>query len=454
MRRAACGLAFALALGAAAAARGEDAPAATTANAALARVEALEARVRELEAARAPEPPPAPVAAGLSEWLGRLHPAAAAEAGWLFGQRNSIAPHGRFVIDNARFFLDADLSEEVEIGGRTAFRASSFFFEWDLVREAELQNRVGSLYLRLDGLFGVEGLNLKIGRFLIPFGEEYVRVSEGLHENPLLGFSAAAPYGWDEGVLLFGALGQDSFFEWKLALMNGDEGFNASSSRAPTLAGKATVRPLAWLACSLSGLRTGRLGSGERAGQSALEFGGTNAVPFGSGTSVPSFADGAPLAPDPSPKVRLTAVEADIVLERAGVGRLWLALGEARFESETSSSYNRALPFWVAEGVLELGLFADALDIVYLAARYSAFGTFDGSRGYSIEAFDGGGDLGFNTMRVHLATVGIGVRLTKYITVKAEFNWADFALVRGVPADLRRQAEARDYGGVGVSVSF
>jgi hypothetical protein len=436
----------------------EEVPGAATPTDAERRIEALERRVHELESAREPRAPgpdeERPWTDALPEVLRRFHPAADADVAWMYGERNSRADGSRFVAEKALFVLDADLSEEARLGGRTVFNAASLYFEWDLVRDSELKNQVGSLYVRLDGLFGIDVLNLKLGRFLIPYGEEYVRFSEGPLENPFIGFTAAAPYGWDEGALLFGSLGQDAFFEWKLAIMNGTEEFDARGGRAPTFAGKVTLRPFSWLAASLSGLRTGLLGSSDDVGASALEIAGVSAVPFGSGTTVESLQDGDPVAPDPSPKVRLSAWEADLILEREGLGRIWLGYGQARIDSETSSSYDRLLHYWVAEAVLELRVFAEALDRVYFAARYSACGTFDGSRGYLIEAFNEGDDLGFNTMRVHVGSVGLGFRVTKNVTIKAEYSWYVFDVVRGASDELRADAEDRDVGGVGIAVRF
>ena len=67
---------------------------------------------------------------------------------------------------------------------------------------------------------------------------------------------------------------------------------------------------------------------------------------------------------------------------------------------------------------------------------------------------NGGEELGFNTERVEMVTVGLGYRFSKQLTLKAEYTWTDFALVRGVPAALRAAAGDRDYFGLGASLGF
>ena len=103
---------------------------------------------------------------------------------------------GGFEIKEASLFVEADVWEGV-----------SFFVELQtnrLGRDDQLFTRTGEVYvhfreLRLGNLppFG-----LKLGRIDLPFGEEYLW--QDASDNPLITNSAAYPYGWDEGVLLYG----------------------------------------------------------------------------------------------------------------------------------------------------------------------------------------------------------------------------------------------------------
>ena len=65
-----------------------------------------------------------------------------------------------------------------------------------------------------------------------------------------------------------------------------------------------------------------------------------------------------------------------------------------------------------------------------------------------------GADLGFNTKSVTIVSVGLGLRLGRHVTLKTEYSWYQFALVRGVPPAIRGAANDRDYVGVGASFGF
>lgn len=388
----------------------------------------------------------------LPDWTRRFHLSGNADAFYLYGQKNSMADEGRFAVDNARFFFNVDLGGEVRIANRTALRSASLNFEWDLVREASLKNKVGSLNIRFDGIFGIPQLNVKAGRFPLPFGEEYLRFHEQRPSNPLISFSAAAPYNWDEGLLLFGSFHQNRF-AYAIAITNGDDDFSGNSNETPQVTVKLTARPFAWLTASVSGTRTGGLGGGDP-GESALEWGGTHAEPI-SNAGVQTFQHGVPIAADPTNRLDdLYAWEADLVFEKRNVGRLWLAGGQAFVESGTGSFYDRDFAYWIAEAIVELGMLAEPLDPFYLALRYSAIGTFDSDKGYHFEAMNDGGNLGNNTKRVDQLSAGVGVRLHKSLIIKAEYSHFDFDVVRGVSAAIKRLSGSRDYGGVAVSVGF
>ena len=178
----------------------------------------LAERVAVLE--RAVEDQGATVLASQSvpSWVEAFHLSGNADFTYLYGRQNSIADEGRFAAENMRLFFDVDVAGEVRLFDRTIFESASFFFEWDLVREAELKNEAGSLYARLDRIGGSQALNLQFGRMPLPFGEEYLRFHQQRPENPLISYSAPAPYNWDEGVMLFGSLG---------------DGASSTSSRSP-----------------------------------------------------------------------------------------------------------------------------------------------------------------------------------------------------------------------------
>jgi hypothetical protein len=421
--------------------------------------EGLEARVEELErkieAADEQESPPPSLSSRIPKWVERFHISGNADFSYLYGEHNSFADDGRFAVENTRLFLDVDLGGEVRLFDTTILDAASFYFEWDLVREASLKNKVGSLYARVDGLGGSDTFNLKFGRMPIPFGEEYLRFHEQRPKNPLISYSAPSPYNWDEGLMVFGSF-RDKKVTYQLAVTDADDDFNVNSHPEPQVTLKVAFDPTSWLHASVSGLRTGRLGGDDfgEAAESAIEWGGTHAEPLGIG-GVPTYRDGAISTPDPSPRLDdVLAWEADLILDRPIYGRLWVAFGQVFIESATSNFYDRDFSYWIAEGVFELGCLNDMLDRFYVAARYSGMSTFDDDEGYSFAAMVGGEELGFNTKQVELVSAGIGVRLTEQIVVKTEYTYVDFETVRGVDPAIQDAAKERDYYGVELTLGF
>ncbi|HYR97077.1 MAG TPA: hypothetical protein VEM57_10090 [Candidatus Binatus sp.] len=391
--------------------------------------------------------------AGLPRWLTRFHVAGNGTFAYREGDRHSPAPNGDLAADDTRVFLDTDLAEDLHLGERPLVGYTSFYVEWEAVEGQTVQNRVGSLYLRLDGILGFDALNAKVGRVLLPYGEEYVRFAEQRAANPLLSFSAAAPYGRDQGILLFGGT-PGRRVQYVAGVLAGDTGFAVDLGHQTQLAAKLIWEPRTWAHLSLSGLRTGPLGSGTEPGAATLELGETHVTPFGSATDVPSFQNGARIADDPTGELSMNAGEADLIVNATDWGRLWLAGGRVAIRSAGASAYDRDLTYGTAEAILGLGAFTRTLERLYVAARYSAIGTFDRDRGYLLDAMNGGEDLGFNTRRVTVASLGIGVRLTSFLTLKSEYSWYDFVLVRGVTPDIRADAGGRNFFGVGATVAF
>ena len=391
--------------------------------------------------------------AGLPKWLDRFRLSGNTDLAFLRGERHSPAPDGRFKVENARVFLDSGIGEGLHLGELQLAGEMSLYVEWDAVREHAFGNRVGSLYLRLDSLFGLDRLNLKVGRVLVPFGEEYVRLSEQRPENPLISFSAAAPYGWDRGALVFGTDARTRL-HYVAGVMVGDGDWRVGFHRETQANGKLAWEPTAWSYVSVSGLHTGQLGARDRVGAATLELGETQIRSFGAESDVPNFEHGVRIHDDPEHRMTMNAGEADVIFAASDWGRLWFNYGRVAIRSHGSSRYDRDLNYGTAEGILGLGRFFHALDKVYLAGRYSVIGTFDADQGYLLDASTGGDALGFNTKRVSVFSVGVGYRLTRYLTLKSEYSWFDFALVRGVTPALRAEARGRSYFGFGATIGF
>jgi hypothetical protein len=143
-----------------------------------------------------------------------------------------------------------------------------------------------------------------------------------------------------------------------------------------------------------------------------------------------------------------------VTLHKRGVARLWLAYGQVGIDGGGPSQYDRDLRYWITEGVFDLGVLSSVLDRFYLAGRYSEFGTFDSDEGYLIDVMYLGTRLGFNTEHVSQISAGIGFRVSDRITLKTEYSWFDFDLVRGVPDSLRDLADDKDVFRVGLSLDL
>ncbi|MEE8335542.1 MAG: hypothetical protein V3S48_03810, partial [Candidatus Neomarinimicrobiota bacterium] len=120
-------------------------------------------------------------------------------------------PNGGFLIKEASLFIEADI-----------WKDQSFFLEIQTNRLGEdstMYIRTGEVYIHIRNLFeswGINSVGLKIGRIDIPFGEEYLW--HDASDNPLISNSVIYPYGWDEGLLIYGKY---RHLGWIFSVMDG-----------------------------------------------------------------------------------------------------------------------------------------------------------------------------------------------------------------------------------------
>jgi hypothetical protein len=152
-------------------------------------------------------------------------------------------------VDEAKLFIDAPIWNDVYIFGEINFATRE---------QTEEQLRLGELYLdfeNLSRLWKRDGqLNLRLGRFDIPFGEEYL--TRDAIDNPLISHSLSDVWGVDEGVELFGGIGK---FHYVAAIQNGGYSTLHDFDADKALAGRLSFDPLNWLHLSASAMRTGKL---------------------------------------------------------------------------------------------------------------------------------------------------------------------------------------------------
>ncbi|MDB6114482.1 MAG: hypothetical protein JWQ62_1427, partial [Lacunisphaera sp.] len=157
-------------------------------------------------------------------------------------------PNSEFRVDDARIFVEAPVWENVY-----------FFTGIELVtREAGDEFfHVGELYADLEDVFAAgrnQTLNLRVGRFSIPFGEEYQ--SRNVVDNPLITHSVADIWGIDEGVQVYGTLGSVTY---NLAVQNGGHAALRDFNRDKSVTARLGFAPTPSLHLSLSAHRTGTL---------------------------------------------------------------------------------------------------------------------------------------------------------------------------------------------------
>jgi hypothetical protein len=410
----------------------------------------LEARVEDLEgrqaraavrAAAAPSGPARDVRLGASATLA-----------WFNGQPGSPFEQSGFDTWDGRLFLDAELARDGLWNEKRVFRSATLSFEWNLIRLGSLANTVGDLYVDLRELGGRPWLNAQLGRFQIPVGENYLRFGRGSADNPFLTNAVGAPWWWDEGLKLFGSdpAGRVGF----VASLTDGEGFlnsNGDSDLQSSL--KLWLRPAEWLYLSASALRSGEIGRSDQPEYAALWLGESWPRPVGGDSAVPTFQDGAAVS-DASPELEgVELLGADAVAQLGPFARLWLAGGRVDVDAEGSSAYDRRLDYWLAELVVQGELFARALEPLYLALRGNGLGTYRRDEGYLLD-FRWDRTLGYNARSLEAYSLGLGWRLARTLTLRAEYTRLDVDLVRGVGPAIREAAGRADFFGAGLTAHF
>ena len=72
------------------------------------------------------------------------------------------------------------------------------------MRLGYLANEIGDMYVDFRGIGDQSWLNFEVGRFQIPFGENYLRFGRGYRPIRSSRCPRSPPWFWDEGVKLWG----------------------------------------------------------------------------------------------------------------------------------------------------------------------------------------------------------------------------------------------------------
>ena len=202
---------------------------------------------QSLKADVANAPPPLEKTPGFS--LGNVVISGEGGAGFFETQRNGQYPNAAFRVDEARLFVDAPIWQDVY-----------FYGELDLqTREQDDEGLyLGELYLEWENVLKHWDLdqlvNLRVGQFYIPFGEEYL--SRFAIDNALISHSLSDLWGLNPGLELFGGW---RHLTYVAAVQDGGISTLNDFTADKSVAGRIGYDPLAWLHFSVSGMRTGRL---------------------------------------------------------------------------------------------------------------------------------------------------------------------------------------------------
>lgn len=301
-----------------------------------------------------------------------------------------FAPHSEFRVDEARLFVEAPVWKEVY-----------FYTEIDpATREnTDLDVKLAELYLDCEDvsqLWGRDGqLNLRLGKFKIPFGEEYL--TRYADDNPLISHSLSDVWGVDTGIELYGSAGR---FSYVAAVQNGSgangvQDFDGDKS----VSARIGYDPTRWLHLSVSGMRTGNLNS---------QNDKLSAVWFGSGFF---RSIGSPAA---------TTYNANLAEFDAAVhwksGHVSAFGGYARYDDNDPAANNeRDIYYYSIEGVQHIR------PKIYAAARFSQI---IADKGYPIVGYGNFGNYFFDEMSTRLwrLSLGVGYQFSDRLVTKLEYS--------------------------------
>jgi FtsZ-binding cell division protein ZapB len=320
-------------------------------------------------------------------------------AGFFDTQSNGKYPNGAFRVDEARLFVDAPIWNDVY-----------FYGEVDLqTREETVDDPgiyLGELYLQWENLSKYwnqdDLVNLRIGQFYIPFGEEYL--NRFAIDNALISHSLSDVWGLNSGLEVYGSWKHLSYV---VAVQDGGITTLNDFSGDKSVAGRIGYDPESWLHFSVSGMRTGHL-SVDNDFISAVWFGNGFFSSIGSSNTTIFQAN---------------LAEADAQVKWKG-GRLRMAGGYAGYDDNDAAGDNhRDIYYYYLEAMQHL------TRKFYTAARWSQIRA---SGGYPIMG-DANEDAfpGPSTSDIWRMSLGLGYRFSDHLVLKAEYTFEQRRLATG-----------------------
>jgi len=315
-------------------------------------------------------------------------------------------PKAEFRLDDPKLFIEAKVWEDIYA-----------VMQLDLLtRESSDEGvYIGALYADLENLghswAGDHALNLRLGRFAIPFGEEYqVR---NVMDNPLISHSLSDVWGFDEGVELYGGKGQLSYV---LAVQNGGISRMRDYTADKSVTGRIGFDPRPWLHLSASAMRTGAL-SAKSDAYSEIWFGNGLFRAIGPAATTQDF--------------HAEIYELDAAAHWKS-GRIAGAAGLVHFNDDAPAAHDaRRMRYWFVEAEQKL-----AGDL-YGVARVSEIRAPDG---YPLAGFGNSGAYFYNpaaplTTALRRFSLGLGYSLAPPVLLKIEYSLEQGGTLTGVNRD-------------------
>jgi hypothetical protein len=316
-------------------------------------------------------------------------------AGYFDSQSAGKYPNGAFLVDEARLFVDAPLMEDVY-----------FYGEVDLQTREEYNLGVflGELYLQAENLgkwwHQDEMLNLRLGQFYTPFGEEYQY--RFAIDNALISHSLSDLWGLGAGLELYGSWQPLSYV---VAVQDGGISTLNDNEADKAVSGRIGYDPASWLHLSVSGMRTGHL---------SVANDGISGEWFGNGFFTPLSATSTSI-------FQATLAEADAQAKWKG-GYLRLAGGYADYDDNRPAvDDHRDIYYYYAEVLQHLA------PKFYGAVRWSQILA---PGGYPILA-NSTAFPGLSTTDLWRLSLGLGYRFNEHLLLKIEYAFEQGRLANG-----------------------
>lgn len=318
-------------------------------------------------------------------------------------------PDDEFLVDEAKLFVEASIVDDIYV-----------FAEIDVVTREEPDEslELGELYVEFEDvskLWNQDGvLNIRLGRFDIPFGEEYL--TRDAIDNPLISHSLSDIWGVDEGIEFYGSIKP---FEYAFAIQNGGDPIAHDFHRDKSITGRILYRPVSAFHFSLSGMRTGKLDVNEDR-FSEIWFGNGFFRALGS-------------------VVTTSTIEGDLFQgdghAQWGRGHLHLSGGRLHYDDNDSTSDNaRDATYFQLEGVQNLNQSKDYP--WYAAVRFSKIMA---DRGFPLVGFGDFVTYFFDNeelaKELWRLSLGIGYRIGKNVLLKGEYSFENGKQVNGEKRD-------------------